>query len=477
VVELSVPVGLASSLRAILEAFEAFRAGAAAGTADFRSAEEGMYGLFAAAESAAIGGMLGALDPAADRVEVDGRAYSRLSLQTGIEYHAMRGTVRVQRGLYREEGVRNGPTIVPLDLRAGVVDGHVTPAAARGIAALAQGMPSREAEDLCRTLGVLPYSRSEHLRVGVRLGGRWEKLRQERELALLRRVELPEDAAAVSIAADRVSVPMAEERPLTAEDKARGVRKPYTVQLRMAFAGVTTVYDRQGEPVACIRHAHVPDGGAEALQAALRTDLDQILAQRPDLKLVLLSDGAPEMESIVDAAAADRPVAGRHTDVWHLLEKLGEAIDSTGGYVPDLLGDWAALLFEDDGAIEAIEKTLTGWAEEMADEVPAALHDALTYIANRRERLRYATSRAAGLPIGSGTVEATCKTIVGTRMRRPGASWEPSGAQAILGLRALWTSSQLRWVHAIDATLATYTAPVRDLPSKPRRPGRSKRAT
>jgi hypothetical protein len=323
---------------------------------------------------------------------------------------------------------------------------------------------------------VLPYSRSEHLRVGDALGGRWEKLRAQAEPSLLAEMEIPEQAAAVSIAVDRASLLMAEPRPLTPEDVAKGVKDPYVAQPRMAFAAVTTLYDDEGVPLTCIRHAHVPEGGAAAVQAALAADVNAILGARPDLKLVLLSDGAPEMQSIVDAAAGEHHVHARTTDFWHFLEKLGAAITATGRYAKDQLGDWAADLLERDDAVESIEVVLKTWELDYApDAVPKELHEALTYIENRRDRLRYATTYAAGLPIGSGTVEATCKTIVDTRMRRPGATWEVPGAQAILGLRALWTSSQPRWDAALDRTLQSYCAQVTPLPSKPRRASKPRR--
>jgi hypothetical protein len=182
------------------------------------------------------------------------------------------------------------------------------------------------------------------------------------------------------------------------------------------------------------------------------------------------------MQSIVDAAAGAWPVAARITDFWHFVEKLSAAIAATDRFVPDQLGDWAADLLERDDAVESIERVLQTWKLDYApDDVPDELHEATTYIENRRERLRYATTHAAGLPIGSGTVEATGKTIVDTRMRRPGASWEVPGAQAILGLRALWTSSETRWNQALDRTLASYRAQVMPLPSKPRRASRPRR--
>ena len=64
------------------------------------------------------------------------------------------------------------------------------------------------------------------------------------------------------------------------------------------------------------------------------------------------------------------------------------------------------------------------------------------YFENQRERMDYATYIAKGLPIGSGVVEAACKTLATQRMKRSGMSWG-DGKQAILTIRSLQQSD--RW--------------------------------
>ena len=82
----------------------------------------------------------------------------------------------------------------------------------------------------------------------------------------------------------------------------------------------------------------------------------------------------------------------------------------------------------------------------------------LGYFRGNRHRMRYADAKAKGLPIGSGIVEAACKTLVTERLKRSGMRWGPRGGQAILTLRSLVQSR--RFDHAWSLLAKSYRAPV-----------------
>ncbi len=66
------------------------------------------------------------------------------------------------------------------------------------------------------------------------------------------------------------------------------------------------------------------------------------------------------------------------------------------------------------------------------------VREAAAYFERNRDRMKYDDYLKAGYPIGSGVVEGACRHLVKERMERTGMRWLPSGAQAMLDLRATY---------------------------------------
>ena len=113
------------------------------------------------------------------------------------------------------------------------------------------------------------------------------------------------------------------------------------------------------------------------------------------------------------------------------------------------------LRVEHDG-VEKVIRALT----YLRDRYPrrTALKTELGYFRQRRRRMRYAAMKAQKLPIGSGVVEAACKTLVTQRMKRSGMRWRHVGGQAILTWRGLAQSE--RFDHGWQLLAQTYHAPI-----------------
>jgi hypothetical protein len=59
-----------------------------------------------------------------------------------------------------------------------------------------------------------------------------------------------------------------------------------------------------------------------------------------------------------------------------------------------------------------------------------------------KEHMRYAAFRAQGLFVGSGVIEAGCKTLIGQRLKQSGMEWSLRGANAIISLRCMIKSGR-----------------------------------
>ena len=68
--------------------------------------------------------------------------------------------------------------------------------------------------------------------------------------------------------------------------------------------------------------------------------------------------------------------------------------------------------------------------------------DAAGYFARNRDRMKYDEYLTAGYSIGSGVVEGACRNLVKDRLERTGMRWLPSGAQAMLDLRATYLNGE-----------------------------------
>jgi hypothetical protein len=66
----------------------------------------------------------------------------------------------------------------------------------------------------------------------------------------------------------------------------------------------------------------------------------------------------------------------------------------------------------------------------------------MAYLENNRFRMRYHRFRDQGLFVGSGVIEAGCKTLIGQRLKQSGMKWALRGANAIIALRCNHTSGR-----------------------------------
>jgi hypothetical protein len=168
-------------------------------------------------------------------------------------------------------------------------------------------------------------------------------------------------------------------------------------------------------------------------------------------KKVVLGDGAVWIWNLADRhfpgalQIVDLYPARQH--LWELSAKLFPGGDKARKR-------WLAACLDrlEKGKIEALVKTLAA-LRPASEELAKSIHNEAEYFYRNAERMRYPVFRAQGLFVGSGVIEAGCKTVIGTRLKRSGMFWTVRGANAIIALRCCRLSRRFE-DYWIDRTAA-----------------------
>jgi hypothetical protein len=248
------------------------------------------------------------------------------------------------------------------------------------------------------------------------------------------------EAAFMYISGDGTGVPMRPEILQGRKGKQPdGSAKTQEAKLGCVF--LQTEVDEEGHPVRkedSTSYIGSFEGAAEfgllLRQEAQRRGMAQAT------KVIFIGDGAAWIWELVRVNFAGAVLI---LDFYHALQHLHGLVDALWGketregkrrtklWKKWLLKDKAGKLIQEAKA--ELERSLD--TEKAQKEIG--------YLENNLERMTYGTFRQAGYFIGSGVVEAGCKTVVGKRMKCSGMFWSEEGGQGILDLRCALLSDRL----------------------------------
>jgi len=359
------------------------------------------------------------------------------------------GCFELQRDYYYHEGKAQGH--YPADALLGLEGSH-TPALARLMCLEGADETSyQKAENHLQETGGIQVSARQIQRL-VQQVGEAAQTWQEREA----QQPLPGSKAVpiMYVSGDGSGVPMRKE-----ELEGRAGKQPDgSAKTRMAYLGcVFTQHNRdeKGHPVRdhesttyVSTFAPIEQFGPLLRQEAIRRGL--ALA----MQVVLLIDGAA---GLANMGRLCFPTAIQIVDFFHALEHAGKVLVALLGSKehPDYktrLRRWARQLLKDQ-----VEKLITQARRECAGRSQAeAVDKELGYFVNNVKRMQYGTFRRQGFFIGSGVVEAGCKTVIGARCKQSGMFWGKPGAENILAFRCIHASRRLDefWKERINVHAA-----------------------
>lgn len=432
----------------------------AGSTPDFERFEHELHEQLQAIECEFLAEELAHYDVTADEIAVGGVTYHP-TLTSPETYLSAAGLIQVTRHLYRPAG-RSSKSICPLELRAGIIAGQFTPRAARHATFVVAHLTPGESEALFDELGGMRPSRSTLDRLPKVVSAHWEQQRPAWEAALRSQERIPAEATVMAISVDGVMAPM-KGPGRSAQRDLPGKHASGPAGNKEVGCGTVVLYDAEGERLHTVRYGRMPESKKVTLQHQLEDEVASIVAVRSDLLRVHLADGAEDnwrlMQELEQHVGPPAPQTWIEiVDFYHACDHLKNACDAAWGEsTPRGKAEFErlkTLLKEADDGAEQVIRVLKYQRSRAHGHQHTRLEAELTYFRNQRLRMHYAEYVRKKLPIASGVMEASCKTLVTQRMKRSGMAWSPPGGQAILTWRSLIQSG--RWQPAWELLRADF---------------------
>lgn len=368
--------------------------------------------------------------------------------------------IQVRRAYYHCTPCQEG--VIPKDSALDVVGTSFSPGVRRLMGRVGGKEPFAEGRRDLEELAGIVVKTKEVERVSEAIGEQMAAIAGRQRAAAFsgRIVLLPQPVPKMYIAIDGTGVPMVPRETEGRQGKDPS-GKAKTREAKLGCVFTQTIVDDEGWPVrdddsttyvGAIEPSE--DFGRRIFTEAIRRGI------RCAEKVIVLGDGAPWIWNI---AAEHFPCATQIVDLYHAREHLSDLAKVLYGSGSSKAEEWAKARIDeldddepeqDDphaGGIEVVlaaMRRLRPTAETAQDE----LRKAMEYFQTNAERMRYQQFRQQGLFVGSGVVEAGCKTIVGRRLKQSGMHWTVRGANAILTLRC-WDLSG-RWEQFWEARSA-----------------------
>ncbi|HWD40643.1 MAG TPA: ISKra4 family transposase [Fimbriimonas sp.] len=184
--------------------------------------------------------------------------------------------------------------------------------------------------------------------------------------------------------------------------------------------------------------------GQASLAEPLRKQAAQVGMDQAQ-RWIALSDGGSGLEDLLQENFGR--VEAVILDFYHVTEYLGNM--GRALYPRDeeareqWLEQWCHRLKHEGG--EVVLEALRTLPTDGCEGLRKVHSEVVTYFKNNAHRMNYPNYLAKGWAIGSGPVEAACKTVVGKRMKGGGMRWGGDGADQMCHLRALFNSGEKQW--------------------------------
>jgi hypothetical protein len=344
------------------------------------------------------------------------------------------GPVELTRPYYRCAHCTRGQ--YPADAELGVAGLESSPGVRRMEAVVGSEMPFATGCEPMKLLAGLEVPAKAIERAAEAIGAEVAQ-RDQREIGLAKQLVLPvvskKRIPELYVLMDGVQVPVVAAETEGRTGRIEGQRAR-TRECKLGCVFTQTMVDHEGWPI------RDPDSTtyvgaietAEAFGFRIYTEAWRRGWEWAALK-VILGDGAVWIWNVADLHF---PGAIQIVDLYHARQHLWAIAALLHPHDLKAKQDWMPPMKSllDGGQIEPLVRRLREIAAEQTGLAEEILKEA-DFFATNASRMNYPEFRAKGLFVGTGVVEAGCKTVIGARLKRSGMFWTVRGANAIVALR------------------------------------------
>ena len=344
-------------------------------------------------------------------------------------FESVLGPLQLERAYYHCEQCHSG--FCPRDQALRLESFSLTPGVLRMTASAAALVSFEESSRLLQELAAVEVSAKQVERAAETLG-------EEIAVDEHQQVEkMGEVAPTMYLGMDGTGVPMrSQEVADRAGKQADGTAK--TREAKLVTIWTAESRDAEGKPVrdpgsvsysAAIESAATLDTSPELSDFAARVQREASrrgFSEAP--RQAVLGDGSTW---IWNTTMELFPRATQILDRFHAKEHLSQAGKAIYGDSPEAK-QWIRARYDelDEGHLKFLVHALRSHAAQYQEA-----RQCIQYIWKNRRRMRYPEFHKQGLCTSTGVVEAGCKIVIGTRLKRAGMHWSVKGANAIIALR------------------------------------------
>jgi hypothetical protein len=325
----------------------------------------------------------------------------------------------------------------PVDVELDIENTEFSPGVRRMQAIVGQEAPFDHGREQMKVLAGLEVTTKSVERTAEAIGADIAQ-REQAETQKALQLELPavagEPIRVLYVQLDGTGVPVVKKETVGRQGKSEG-QPAHTREVKLGCVFTQTTWDKEGFPI------RDPDsttytGAIESAEEFGRRLYAEAYGRgwSRALQKVVIGDGA---EWIWNLVALHFPGAMQIVDLYHARQHLWEVARKL---YPNNQGEQKAWMkihqkrLLDRGKINKLVAALHAM-ESDNPEVAKKIRTEADYFERNAERMRYPKFRRQHLFVGSGVIEAGCKTVVASRLKRSGMFWTVRGANAILALR------------------------------------------